>query len=287
MPRSPEFQVYRDELSHKLQEIRQSDPENPEKAKAKAQGYLESKQETKEYQKAREEHLDNIEEVKRIKEDKIERVKRINEATENEARRIEMEKETPDKEWKKTMTELLKEVVKDLPVEYIDVPNSQSVLLKIDGTEAAFLVNKYLQPRGSIKDSGIVVDNGSDQIFKIFLSCICDECVKSNLKGKKGIALLGDIAKENSIKSIISKNFGNIDVRDIYGRGMKSNGVNDIDWGLVEGFPPKQILRVLRQWGLLMEEDIIDESLFPRRDFSKNQISRIKKSGINGMERVE
>lgn len=64
MPKSPEFQVYRDKLSDKLQEIRQSDPENPEKARAKAQRYLESKQETKKYQKAREEHLEDIEKKK-------------------------------------------------------------------------------------------------------------------------------------------------------------------------------------------------------------------------------
>jgi len=41
---------YRDELVNKLKEIRNSDPENPEVAKAKAQGYLQAKKETREYQ---------------------------------------------------------------------------------------------------------------------------------------------------------------------------------------------------------------------------------------------
>jgi hypothetical protein len=52
MPKSPEFQTYRGELSDKLQEIRQSDPENPKEARAEARGYLKAKQETGEYQEA-------------------------------------------------------------------------------------------------------------------------------------------------------------------------------------------------------------------------------------------
>ncbi len=60
MPRSPEFQVYRDNLSKKLQEIRQSDPKDINGAHAKAQGYLEAQQETKEYKEARSEHLNEV-----------------------------------------------------------------------------------------------------------------------------------------------------------------------------------------------------------------------------------
>ncbi len=42
-------QEYRDDLADKLKEIRNSDPENPELAKAKAQGYLQGRKEDKFY----------------------------------------------------------------------------------------------------------------------------------------------------------------------------------------------------------------------------------------------
>jgi hypothetical protein len=45
-------QEYRDELADKLKEIRNSDEENPEIVKAKAQGYLDAKKETEEYTEA-------------------------------------------------------------------------------------------------------------------------------------------------------------------------------------------------------------------------------------------
>ncbi len=44
-------QEYRDELAKKLKEIRNSEPENPEIARAKAQGYLEARKETGKYKK--------------------------------------------------------------------------------------------------------------------------------------------------------------------------------------------------------------------------------------------
>ncbi len=47
---------YRNELADKLREIRNSDEENPEKARAKAEGYLEAKKETHDYQIADEIH---------------------------------------------------------------------------------------------------------------------------------------------------------------------------------------------------------------------------------------
>jgi hypothetical protein len=54
-------QEYRDELADKLKEIRNSDAENPEIAKAKAQGYLDAKQETEEYKTAKESHVNTVE----------------------------------------------------------------------------------------------------------------------------------------------------------------------------------------------------------------------------------
>jgi len=54
-------QEYRDELADKLKEIRNSDPENPEVAKAKAIGYLDAKQETEEYQVAKERYSNTVE----------------------------------------------------------------------------------------------------------------------------------------------------------------------------------------------------------------------------------
>ena len=56
--KEPKFEPnrHRDELAHKLREIRNSDSENPELSKAKAAGYLDAKQETKEYQDAKNFH---------------------------------------------------------------------------------------------------------------------------------------------------------------------------------------------------------------------------------------
>ncbi len=53
-------QEYRDELANKLKEIRNSEPENPESAKAKAQGYLDAKKETRDYQEVEKSHKENI-----------------------------------------------------------------------------------------------------------------------------------------------------------------------------------------------------------------------------------
>ncbi len=53
-------QEYRDDLADKLKKIRNSDQKNPEIAKSKAQGYLAAKQETEEYQEAREIKLDKL-----------------------------------------------------------------------------------------------------------------------------------------------------------------------------------------------------------------------------------
>jgi predicted acylesterase/phospholipase RssA len=52
-----EKQPNRNELAGKLKEIRNSDEENPEKAKAKAQGYLEAMQTTDKYKEDKESHL--------------------------------------------------------------------------------------------------------------------------------------------------------------------------------------------------------------------------------------
>lgn len=59
-----DHQEYRDELAHKLKDIRNSDSENVAKTHAKAEGFLESQQETDEYKKAeikhREEAMENM-----------------------------------------------------------------------------------------------------------------------------------------------------------------------------------------------------------------------------------
>jgi hypothetical protein len=52
-----ESRGYRDELAGKLHEIRNSDEEKPELGRAKAQGYLEAKQETNEYKNAKDIHI--------------------------------------------------------------------------------------------------------------------------------------------------------------------------------------------------------------------------------------
>ncbi len=55
---------YRDNLAKKLNEIRESDPENPEKAKGKAQGFLMASKETEKYTKSEKAHT--IERVRRL-----------------------------------------------------------------------------------------------------------------------------------------------------------------------------------------------------------------------------
>jgi len=54
------FEPYRDELAEKLKEIRNSDEENPEVARAKAKGYLDAKKETPEYEEEKEAHTEEI-----------------------------------------------------------------------------------------------------------------------------------------------------------------------------------------------------------------------------------
>jgi hypothetical protein len=53
-------QEYRDDLANKLKEIRNSDQENSEVAKVRAEGYLEAKSETSEYRDAQEKHKEEI-----------------------------------------------------------------------------------------------------------------------------------------------------------------------------------------------------------------------------------
>jgi len=53
-------QEYRDDLATKLREIRNSDPEEPKLAKAKAEGFIDAKRETSEYVYNKEAHTDEI-----------------------------------------------------------------------------------------------------------------------------------------------------------------------------------------------------------------------------------
>ena len=55
-------QEYRDDLAEKLKEIRNSDPENPEIAKAEARGYLDAKQETEKYISEKDKHQAEVKE---------------------------------------------------------------------------------------------------------------------------------------------------------------------------------------------------------------------------------
>lgn len=72
-------QEYRDELADKLKEIRNSDPENPEVAKAKAEGYLEAKKETREYEKSKELHSEDMKVLSFLEKNNKERERFISE----------------------------------------------------------------------------------------------------------------------------------------------------------------------------------------------------------------
>ncbi len=212
MPRSPEFQTYRDELSDKLQEIRQSDPENPEKARAKAQGYLEAQQETEEYQGARKKHLKDIEKKRNNKEKEATMVQQEKEWRKNRKKMIkkgEIDKETLEKISK------MKEIIAEMPfLELIEVPcdvkegefEEGVVLLKLKDSSLAYIVRNGIGKNLRVEDIVCGKDEKGKELA-INLQCPCDHCMTDKFKsflireaekhGIKTIIFLNDAAKDS------------------------------------------------------------------------------------------
>lgn len=89
LPRVEKFKImgkesnqYRDELADKLKEIRNSDPENPEIAKAKAGGYLEASKQSEEHKRAEEDYRTSMEHQREIEKRKQELIQGLEEQNE-------------------------------------------------------------------------------------------------------------------------------------------------------------------------------------------------------------
>lgn len=189
-------QKYRDELAQKIKEIRNSDSENQEVSKAKAEGYLEGSQESSEYKASKVEHLGGIQQ--KLKE-KAEEVRKV-------------EQEILQKQWEESRqkrVELMKEIVEALPFEYIPVEGHNSVLLKSKESDHAFLVGNSLDKVGSqygIRTAG----------EKIFMKCGCSNCIgtayakgeelwKKEKENESFEKLVQKIAAEHGIQKIVAR----------------------------------------------------------------------------------
>lgn len=108
---------------------------------------------------------------------------------------------------------LMKEVIKGLPLEYIHVtfddkgPSFEKresargvVLLKIDGTDMAFLVGDDLKEYGS---SYKIEAKGKE----IHFHCGCGNCSDYGVFGSKHLGAMDASAKENGVKTIISRRY--------------------------------------------------------------------------------
>jgi hypothetical protein len=165
-------QEYRDDLSEQLKELRSKGAEGKEDAKL----VLDAEQGTKEYKDSEEFHH---KEIQRFLGEKAERER----VELHEAKVAEMKK-----------------IVEGLPFDYIPVPvspnnSADAVLLKIQGTEVAFLVGNDLKYCGSsygIKAGG----------EKMFILCGCHNCGNYN---DNFLESLKDTATKEKIKTIISR----------------------------------------------------------------------------------
>ena len=122
----------------------------------------------------------------------------------------------------------MKEIVETLPLDYIPIPvsvdskiNLHAVLLKIQGTEDAFLVSDDLKRRGT--EFGIIV--GTEKIF-IICGCESRSCGKLSKDFEQSLA---EIATREKITRIISRHLKDdsdlgadikfIDAEDLYFKG--------------------------------------------------------------------
>lgn len=164
------------------------------------------------YDNATEEDEERDPESKAVKETLRAKEQEI-EATESElAKVLEGAASIKNKEYLQRV-DLMREVVKGLPFEYIHVnfnikepsfekssPVKGAVLLKVDGTDIAFMVGDDLKKHGS---SYHIEAKGK----KISFLCGCGNCSKSEAFSKEHVELVDASAKENGVKTIISRNY--------------------------------------------------------------------------------
>ena len=230
-------QEYRDELAKELKQLRSNSTEGVEDSKL----LLDLEGGTPEYKEAKRLHLIDIQE--KIKEDD-EREKR--EAGEK-ALREAIEKH-------ETGVEKMLEIIKDLPLEYIKVPvalnkrdGQGTVLLKIKGTDYAYLVSDDLQKCGS--DFGI--KTGGE---KIFIFCGCSNCRNFSTEGFAESVF--KTAKENGI-----------DRDHIIARYV--NTLPDAEYFNPEKSLPKEAA-----------DELVEKDLLPTRSSSENVIKKYKEEQL-------
>lgn len=164
MPRSPEFQAYRDDLSKELQKIRKSDPQNISRAHAEARGYLEAQQETEEYKEARSKHLS---EVAKKMENKINTKEDDNEGFILELQKLDLE----NTEGKLRLGSIIKNIPK---LRDLRDKNGQQ-MLPFKSTNGSDPISR-LQTLTNLDKNGFEAEINPDNIFQ-------DLAVISNISG--------------------------------------------------------------------------------------------------------
>ncbi len=177
MEKQPHHQEYRDTLADKLTEIRNSDTENPEIAKAKAQGYLDAKKEDPVYHDSAKEHKKEINKKEIQKKHLIEII-----APEKEERFSKIKEVFPDAEFLK-IGSFAKTGINDDNVwehiESIGVKNSTIIKdrgFEFDGNSSEDMTVVVV----SHKDLGIEVGGGNH--FHLFGSISMKELLEKTEK---------------------------------------------------------------------------------------------------------
>jgi hypothetical protein len=203
-PGVPDYVSYRHSLAQSLNTLRAGGEDGREKARE----VLKLVQTLPEYGDAKEFHV-----AKRdlfIEQRVTER---------REARRLQyMEQQEA---WRLKRIEKMKEIVKELPLEYISIPEDDetphslkgAVLLKVEGTDSAFLVGDDLQNRGS--SYVLTGDMHKDQKEFMYLLCGCGSCSwSSRIEEEKFIERVNSIASAHGIENIISRYWLDKDVKE-------------------------------------------------------------------------
>jgi hypothetical protein len=168
-------ETYRNRLADELKNAHSKDTEGRKFAKC----LLDAESALLEYKKAKELHH---KEIQKMLEKKA------------EEKRIKLHKDGVKK---------MKEIIKELPFEYIPIPetpssHSDAILLKIKDTEVAYLVGNDLKKCGS--DYGIKAGNE-----KIFILCGCSGCKNFN---DKFLESLEKTTLKSNIQEVISRYIG-------------------------------------------------------------------------------
>lgn len=215
-PEKFNHQEYRDNLVKDLKDLRAEGPEGKEDAEF----LLDGVGGTSEYREAEKIHHKEIQEFLGEK------------AT---AEKIKLRQERVEK---------MKEIVEGLPLKYIAVPGKKNaVLLKADGTDAAFLVGDALVKRGS----SYSMHAGGENIYFI---CGCGSNACGHFK-EDFVTSLVETAKKENISQIISRQAG-ISMRD----GIKFVDIENVYREKEHTSPIGDIFRTINEPGMKQAEEI-------------------------------